>query len=136
MKAVTNYAVTLEKLGKREEAIKVLEGVKEQFKDEIRIFNNLGILHKRKGEVKQAQESYHRAIEIDGESFFANYNMGVFKASIGNQDNDKESLKYLQKAFNIASANKEEVYEINVLVNMALIYERLGDLSDAISHLE
>lgn len=49
MKAVTNFAVILEKLGQRKEAIDVLNNLKHTFRGEIRIYNNLGIIHKRQG---------------------------------------------------------------------------------------
>jgi len=49
MKAVTNYGVTLEKVGKRDESIKLLEKIKNNFRNEIRIYNNLGIIYKRNG---------------------------------------------------------------------------------------
>ena len=49
MKSMTNYSVTLEKLGKRTDAINVLDNMRENFKDEIRIYNNLGIIYKRNG---------------------------------------------------------------------------------------
>ena len=54
MKAATNYAVTLEKLGKREDAIKILDTLKVHFKDEIRVYNNLGIIYKRNNNVEAA----------------------------------------------------------------------------------
>lgn len=53
-KAGTNYAVALEKLGMREAAIKLLEDLKNNFGNEVRVHNNLGIIQKRKGEVEQA----------------------------------------------------------------------------------
>lgn len=64
--------------------------------------------------------------------------MGVFKASNGGgRDTDLEALSYFEKALDLARQNKEEVYEINVLVNMALVYERLGgQLPKAIENLE
>lgn len=62
--------------------------------------------------------------------------MGVFQASIGNQNNDIEALKYFEKALGLAKINKEDVYEINVLVNMALIFERLNELRNSIQCLE
>ena len=43
-KAGTNYAVTLEKLNKRDEAVKTLFKLKATFNNEVRIFNNLGII--------------------------------------------------------------------------------------------
>lgn len=44
VKSCTNYAVTLEKLGKRQEAIELLNNLKDIFRNEIRVFNNLGII--------------------------------------------------------------------------------------------
>jgi hypothetical protein len=43
-KACTNYAVTLEKLNKREEAVNQLEKLLDRFQSEVRIHNNLGII--------------------------------------------------------------------------------------------
>ena len=57
-KAGTNYAVTLEKLGERDEAVKLLQELKVTFGNEVRVFNNLGIIQKRQGDVQQAVESY------------------------------------------------------------------------------
>jgi tetratricopeptide (TPR) repeat protein len=136
MKAVTNYAVTLEKLGKRHDAIAILNKLKDQFREEIRIFNNLGIIQKRQGNNREAEESYLSALQIDSQSFFPNYNMGVFKASLGGPDNDKQAVIFFNKALELARANKEEVYEINVLVNLGLVYERLSALAEAMGCLE
>lgn len=46
-KAATNYAVTLEKLSQREEAVSTLESIKNTFCNEVRVYNNLGIIQKR-----------------------------------------------------------------------------------------
>jgi Flp pilus assembly protein TadD len=54
--------------------------LRKDFSDEIRIYNNLGIIHKRNGNVEAAQSNYDIALNIDAESFFPNYNMGVLKA--------------------------------------------------------
>lgn len=81
LKALTNYSVALEKLGRREEALKLLDGkAKRQFGQEIRVYNNLGIIQKRTGNAQEAEASYLAALEIDPESFFPNYNLGVLKA--------------------------------------------------------
>ena len=136
---MTNYAVTLEKLSRRPEALKVLEMLETHFADEVRVHNNMGIIQKRQGNNKEAEEAYKKALEIDSKSFFGNYNMGVFKASVGGGDAsiDLEALGYFNKALDLARQNKEEVYEINVLVNLALVYERLkGKLPQAIESLE
>ena len=52
-KAGTNYAVTLEKLGKRVEAIETLSKLKGVFGNEVRVFNNLGIIQKRQGDCEE-----------------------------------------------------------------------------------
>ena len=49
MKVMTNYSVTLEKLGKRDEAIDTLKKLKDLYPFEIRVYNNLGIVCKRNG---------------------------------------------------------------------------------------
>jgi len=43
-KGGTNYAVALEKLGRRDEAISLLNELKRQFGNEVRVHNNLGII--------------------------------------------------------------------------------------------
>ena len=115
------------------------------FKDEIRIYNNLGIIYKRSGNLEAAKSNYDIALNIDKNSFFPNYNMGVLKAhqkdnelnpKTNNLSNIEECLMYFENALRIAREQKEEVYEINVLVNMALIYERTIEYDKAICCLE
>jgi len=45
-------------------------------------------------------------------------------------------LKYFEKALKIAQDTNEEVYQINVLVNIALVYERMMELERAVEYLE
>lgn len=52
VKAATNFAVTLEKLGKRRESLALLESLAS--KADARIMNNLGILQRRAGDPRQA----------------------------------------------------------------------------------
>jgi tetratricopeptide (TPR) repeat protein len=133
VKAVTNYAVTLEKLGKREDALKLLEGkTKRQFGQEIRVFNNLGIIHKRNGNTIEAEASYLAALEIDAQSFFPNYNLGVLKAAIKDYPS---ALQYFNKALELSRATQDEVYQINVHINIALVLERTNDLVGALSNM-
>lgn len=56
-KAGTNYAVTLEKLNYRDDAVATLSSLKANFNNEVRVFNNLGIIYKRKGETQKALEN-------------------------------------------------------------------------------
>ena len=81
LKAMTNYAVTLEKMGKRDEAVKMLDVLKDSHGEEIRVFNNLGIIQKRSGNHVDAEQAYMNALAIDEDSFFPNYNLGVLKAT-------------------------------------------------------
>lgn len=80
MKASTNYAVTLEKLSKRDEAVETLSKLKDSFVDEMRVHNNLAIIQKRSGETVQAQQNFEKALANDPDSFYPNYNMGLLKA--------------------------------------------------------
>ena len=54
MKACTNYAVSREKLGKRDNSIKLLQNLTRDYGTEVRILNNLGILEKRSGNEDKA----------------------------------------------------------------------------------
>ena len=54
-----------------------LTTLKNSFGNEVRVFNNLGIIQKRKGDKQDALESYQAALNVDVKSFFPNYNMGV-----------------------------------------------------------
>ena len=55
----------------------ILSNLKESFGNEVRVFNNLGIIQKRKGDMDGAFSSYESALKVDARSFFPNYNMGV-----------------------------------------------------------
>ena len=120
-KAGTNYAVTLEKLSRRDDAVSTLMTLKDAFGNEVRVFNNLGIIQKRKGEKQAALESYQAALNVDVKSFFPNYNMGVLLS----QDRSKmdEALSYFNRALEQAQKAQENLYEINVLINIALLHE-------------
>lgn len=98
-KAGTNYAVTLEKLGEREEAVKLLQELKVSFGNEVRVYNNLGIIQKRQGDVQLAIASYQSALQADPDSFFPNYNLAVLLA--GESQFDK-ALKYFDKSLQIS----------------------------------
>ncbi|TNV86060.1 hypothetical protein FGO68_gene7424 [Halteria grandinella] len=130
-KVLTNYAVTLEKLGKREEAMGVLEmsGAWEGEEDEVRVYNNKGIIQKRKGDLKEAMASYQAAIDIDGDSFFPHYNLGVLKAQMKDYHG---AIVCFQRALQLAKSLQESVYQINVHLNLAMLLERTGDAASAL----
>lgn len=95
-KSGSNYAVCQEKLSKREEAVLTLESLRDNFGNEIRLANNIGIIQKRMDQPEKAIESYKAALKLDKNSFFPNYNMGVLIC----QDLEKmdEALGYFNKA--------------------------------------
>ena len=49
-KAGTNYAVAMERLGKREGSLKTLVKMKDSFGVEAKVLNNIGIIEKRMGD--------------------------------------------------------------------------------------
>ena len=53
-KSGSNYAVCLEKLNRREEAIVTLETLQNNFGNEVRLFNNIGIIQKRMDKPNEA----------------------------------------------------------------------------------
>lgn len=54
--------------------------IKGNFCNEVRVYNNLGIIQKRKGDLAQASQNYKAAIDVEPKSFFPNYNMAVMLA--------------------------------------------------------
>ena len=65
----------------------------------MRVFNNLGILMKRNGKTQEAESVYNAALDIDPESFFPNYNMGVLKAHM---KDFKAALDYFSRSLQIS----------------------------------
>lgn len=97
-KAGTNYAVALEKLGMRDAAVNLLQDLKTQFGNEVRLHNNLGIIQKRKGDLEQAIASYQTALTADSKSFFPNYNLAVLLATEGQYE---KAVTYFKEALQI-----------------------------------
>jgi Flp pilus assembly protein TadD len=100
---MTNYAVTLGKQGKTLESFKIFEELQKRFKSEIRIYNNLGIIQKRNQDMVKAEQSYLKALEIDPNSFFPNYNMGVLKSN--DKKMEQDCISYFEKSLKIAETN-------------------------------
>jgi len=57
-KANANLAVVLEKVGQRDAAHKTLLKLKKAKFNESRVYNNLGIIERRLGDVKAAVDTY------------------------------------------------------------------------------
>lgn len=110
-----------------------LTTLKNGFGNEVRVFNNLGIIQKRQGNKKEAMESYEAALKVDAKSFFPNYNMGVLLS----QDRSKmeQALTFFRKALEQAQKAQEHLYEINVLINIALLHEASQNYTEAIEQM-
>ena len=133
-KAGTNFAVSLEKTGDRDTAVSTLTNLKGTFGNEVRVFNNLGIIQKRKGDLTGALESYRQALKVDQKSFFPNYNLGVLLSQ--NKEQAEDALNYFKKALEQAQRAQESLYEINVLINIALLQESLGRLDESVQSMK
>ena len=59
--------------------------------------------------------------------------MGVLKAHMKDHE---AAFNYFTKALELARQAKEEVYETNVLINLAMVNERLKKYKDAVENLE
>ena len=71
---------------------------------EVRVFNNLGILMKRNGKTQEAESVYNAALDIDPESFFPNYNMGVLKV---NMKDYSAAFEYFSRSLEISRIQNE-----------------------------
>ena len=79
---------------------------------------------------KEAQECYQSALNMDKNSFFPNYNMGVLLSHELSKVDD--ALSFFNKALNQAKQAQERDHEINVLNNIALLHEAVQNYTDAI----
>lgn len=111
--------MTLEKLQCRWEAIELLEKIKNTFCNEVRVYNNLGIIYKRDDDLSSAMKNYKAAIQVDPKSFFPNYNLAVMLAP--DPANREMALKYFTPALKQAQKAGENLYEMNVLLSMAML---------------
>ena len=127
-KAGTNYAALMAKLGKREGAVKVIDKMQDSFGNEMRHFNNLGIIQKLMGNNDQAKVNYEAALAADPNSFLPNYNMGVLLC----KNSPLESFDYFNRALSCAHAAQEFIYEMNALNSISLLHEAAGDYEEAI----
>lgn len=80
-----------------------------------------------------AQENYKKALELEPNSFFPNYNMGVLLSL--DRSRHAESIKHLKIALEQAKRAGENLYELNVLINLGLVLEIDGEYDESITHL-
>jgi tetratricopeptide (TPR) repeat protein len=131
-KTATNYAVILEKIGRRNEATRLLHDLKTQFAGEVKVLNNLGIIQKRKGEVQNAIESYKKALSSDPQSFLPNHNLAVLLATEASYE---EAVTYFKESLRITQKSKDQSQELGVLLNISLCYEQLKQPQSALEFL-
>lgn len=94
------------------------------------MFNNIGIIQKRKGDVEAAIKSYEAALQADPQAFFPNYNLAVLLATEGKYD---RAVMYFQEAL---SRCTDPAQELNVILNLALCFEQQKKLKLAIETLD
>lgn len=70
---------------------------------------------------ENAEQNYKEALKIDENDLYSNYNMGVLQLEL---QNSQASLKYFNKALEIAKQQNYSAFTINILINISLIYER------------
>jgi glycosyltransferase involved in cell wall biosynthesis len=85
------------KLDKLDEAEKYLRKALE-IKQNPDIYNNLGILHVKKGELNKAVRKFEKAVELNSNSADAFYNLGLVYSELGKKD---KAEIFLQRAKNL-----------------------------------
>jgi tetratricopeptide (TPR) repeat protein len=131
------------KLERYEEAILNLnKAIKASPKNEV-LYYSLGSLLQKKGENKEAESLYLKALTLNKEYFDANYNLGVYYFNLGadlnnkaNNESDVKNYKKIKKQaeeyFNKTTPYLELALQIkpndnNTLVSLRALYARLND---------
>ena len=78
-------------------------------------------------------KNYKAAINVDPKSFFPNYNLAIMLAP--EPTNREAALNYFAPALKQAQKAGENLYEMNVLISMALLYEGAEDFVAACATL-
>lgn len=84
--------------------------------------------------MEQAIASYKHALEIDPLSFFPNYNLGMLLTL--DKDRFADSIQYLRVASEQSNRTGDALYELNILINLALVEELVEKFEDALAHME
>ncbi|MCG8416787.1 MAG: tetratricopeptide repeat protein [Proteobacteria bacterium] len=87
---------------------------------------NLGRLYAESGQVGRARDCFRRALALDPTDATTIYNLGVVAQDAGRDD---EAVSYYQRALRIEPMLAEAHY------NLATIYDRQGDATAAIRHI-
>lgn len=108
----------LRKLGRIEEALKLIGKLEREFGDKPALFCHKGLCLEANGEYEEALECFDKALELDPRHAESLFNAGRI---LDNRGMDTEALKYYEKI----GPDAQETY-INAMLNLATLYEDLG----------
>lgn len=102
--------------------------------DKARIYGTLATLQESFGRWSEAESWYKRALDARAEAG-DDYGLGVVYANLGNlhvrQGRTDMALRYLETGLNAFERFHDHLRSAQVLRNIALVYERLNDLTSA-----
>ena len=122
-----NKAVSLIRLGRRQEAMRLLEGAAKVDREHPQVHNRLGALLVEAGDARRAEKSFRRALGIDESYAPALNNLGVI---LERRDDRAGAIDAYQHAVQLGQDLCEPY------VNLASLFARLGLDSRAIELLE
>ncbi len=97
-------ATCLSELNQTQEAIDLLEGAKNLYPDDLRIFHKMGDLFRKQQDRKKALIYYKKALEIDPQHLWANLNVATELRELGNLEAAEkqihQALEYHPNHFN------------------------------------
>lgn len=93
--------------------------------DDAELHNNLGLVFVKKGLYSNAADEYKKALEINDKCAECYNNFGYLKSLLGEE---VEAKKYLDKALMFASDYPDPHF------NLAVLYEKEGDIGNAVKH--
>ncbi len=94
VEAKVNMGFALIRMGKDEEAKEIFESLPDEYKNEY-VYNELGNIYARMGDVERAQDYYNRALEISPNFELAKLNLAVMNLMKGNPEDAQEILQSL-----------------------------------------
>ncbi|MDB0034025.1 tetratricopeptide repeat protein [Alphaproteobacteria bacterium] len=120
-------AAAIEQLDRPEEAILNYQKVVLLTKDDISVYDKLGILLFGQGRPKEALENFKKIISINPDNLAAYNNIGVSFQALGQID---EALKFFKKAIEI---NPEHIESLN---NLGNILKELGRFQESYHYFQ
>ena len=118
--------VELGREGRLPEAARMFREVLLERPNDARVYYNLGNIYQRMDELRRAMYQYQTAVEIDPRYVAAFNNLGVVQEALGYSDRALESYVHA-----IALGGYDQAH-----YNLAVLYEKLGDVENAIKEFE